>query len=252
MSSNAFVPIINVARLVFFTRNADKAFVQGDFSRAPVTFAHGVALTDEVSKATTLGGASQAAGKAADTINKVGKSVFNIENVAGKASKLVNPLIIGAAGYRVLKDEDKKSALVEESLALGAMFGAETVFKSVKKPLEMLVQQNGNVANVAKDLASSKEGAKSLLDKLNFTDGLADKLSVKILNNEKGRNLITKAAAKISSMTKGQKTAAGIGIGLAFAAISICAFSAGKKLGQKITGRTAPKEPETDKNFFVK
>ncbi len=46
------------------------------------------------------------------------------------ASKAVNPLLCVAAGARVLNAEDKKSAAIQELLAMGGMFAVEGAIKS--------------------------------------------------------------------------------------------------------------------------
>lgn len=116
-----------------------------------------------------------------------------------------------AAGVRVLKDDDQYSALIEETSAMGMMFGAEKLMSTAKSTL-FDIAENG-----AKEITESKgfiEGAKNLA--------------------KQGLNT---AGKWFSGLSKGGQTAAKVGIGLLFVAGSITAYNVGKAIGQKLSGR---------------
>ena len=116
-----------VKSVIFGTRNADKIINQGDTGRI---FADMGQWTNAVNAVTKL---DNTVGKGAKTaINAMAKASESNKalSIAGKglnwASKNVNPLLIGAAGYRVCKAEDKEAAL--QSLRLTDTHGTNQVF----------------------------------------------------------------------------------------------------------------------------
>lgn len=225
----------NAARIVFAVRNGNKAINQGDIGRGSVASVHAVSIMDDISRA-GVGKVSEAAAKATGGLNKIGENVLKIDKISSVASKAINPLLCIAAAARALGDDNKEAALVEETVAMGAMFGAETLFKAVKTPMEALVKAgSSNVADVAKQLAESK--------------GLASKLGGKVLNNKTASGVF-KTIADFASKSKGRQAAVMIASGLAFAAVSIFGYSMGKKLGEKISGRSNEKKVASGENPF--
>ena len=122
--------------LVFGTRNLDK-----------VT---NVTTNDQGRIFATAGQFTNAAKAISNLDNSVGKGASAAINAMGKvaegnkalnavakgvnwASKNVNPLLIGAAGYRVFKADNKMDALRKEAYGMSAMFGVEYAMNSLFK-----------------------------------------------------------------------------------------------------------------------
>lgn len=80
-------------------------------------------------------------GKVANGLNRVSGTIETAKNSSkifngickgvNILSKLVNPILCVASGVRIYKSEDKKSSLLKESGAMGAMFGAEWAYKEL-------------------------------------------------------------------------------------------------------------------------
>lgn len=127
---------------IFGIRNANK-ISNGDTGRV---FADVGQFTNAAKAAAnldnTLGRGAQAA------ITAIGKVANNNKalNAAVKgtewASKNVNPLLIGAAGYRVLKAKNKERALKREIWGMSTMFGTEAITKEALKSPTFLSFKN--------------------------------------------------------------------------------------------------------------
>ena len=119
---------------LFGLRNADKVINTNDKGRI---FAD---IGQFTNAATAISRLDNAVGKGAQSainaMNHVAKE-SKILTAAGKgatwASQNVNPLLIGAAGYRVLISDDKESSLKREILGMSSMFGVEALVKEVFK-----------------------------------------------------------------------------------------------------------------------
>ncbi|GBF23331.1 hypothetical protein tpqmel_0735 [Candidatus Gastranaerophilus sp. (ex Termes propinquus)] len=211
------------ASLVFSARNTGKA-LGGDIGRTAVAPAQALGAVADAAQG-GLGSVSRVASEACDKLK-------HLDKVSKVASKAVNPLLCTAAGIRVLRDEDKKSALTEEAFALGTMFSAECLMKSVKKPIEMLVREGATngAAGAGKDI-------EQVLKSITSAKGVSAKVSGAILKNKDAKNATVNIAKKISKMSPKGKAALFIGAELAFVAVSILCFDAGKKIGKKVTGR---------------
>ena len=131
--------------------------------------------------------------------------------IGAVANKAVNPLLCVAAGVRILNDDNQYSALIEEGSAMGLMFGTEKLMKTGTKKFYEIAEKGAS--NVLKEISESSGIKKTLTD------------------------TIKKAAKGFSKLTSGQKTLAKIGIDLLFVAGSIGAYTLGKNIGKKITGR---------------
>ena len=115
---------------LFGLRNADKVINTNDKGRI---FAD---IGQFTNAATAISRLDNAVGKGAQSainaMNHIAKD-SKILTAAGKgatwASQNVNPLLIGAAGYRVLIADDKESALKREILGMSSMFGVEALVK---------------------------------------------------------------------------------------------------------------------------
>lgn len=214
---------------IFCARNTGKVVSGKDTGRIGATGAQLISFTDKIShNASIFGENVLKATNAADdficgTLKNIGKEgvaetletsakACNGSVIGTIATKAVNPLLIAAAGIRVLNDDDQYSALIEESSAMGLMFGAEKLMKTTK---EMFFDITEN-------------GAKGIIE------------GKGLLQNAK--NLVTKglntAATWFVGLSKGGRTAAKVGIGLLFVAGSIAAYNIGKAIGAKLTGRS--------------
>ena len=207
---------------IFFLRNGGKVASGKDTGRVGAAAAQLGSLTDKVANTTSI--FSDAAKSATGFIDKgilaaadkVGKTKA-VEAFAQKsaetagtnsifgavASKAINPLLIGAAGIRVLKDDDQYAALIEESSAMGLMFGAEKLMKTTK--------------NSFLTLTTSSDGA--LKETIEHSDGI--------------KKILAQTAQKFKAMSKNGQTATKIGLGILF----VGAYSIGKTLGKKLSGR---------------
>ena len=103
---------------------------------------------------------------------------------------------------------------------MGMMFGAEKLMKSSKETFF--------------DIAEN--GTKEITEQTDFIQGIKN-LATKALNT---------AATKFSKLSKGGQTATKVGIGLLFVAGSITAYSIGKTIGKKLTGRDETVDNNTD------
>lgn len=225
---------------IFCARNTGKVVSGKDTGRIGATGAQLVSFTDKLShNASIFGEGVLNATNAADdficgTLKSMGKEgaaealetaakASNGSVVGTIAAKAVNPLLIAAAGVRVLKDDDQYSALIEETGAMGLMFGAEKLMKTAK--------------DVFFDIAEN--GAKEVVEEKGFING-AKNLVIKGLNA---------AGTWFSGLSKGGQTAAKVGIGLLFVAGSITAYNVGKAIGKKLTGRDKAPVDSTASNI---
>ncbi len=121
---------------IFCARNTGKIATGKDTGRLGATGAQLVSLTDKVSHNASIFGEKVlktidgADGFICDTLKNMGKEEIadtlkatakasNGSVVGTIASKAVNPLLVAAAGIRVLKDDDHYAALIEETSAMG-------------------------------------------------------------------------------------------------------------------------------------
>ncbi len=196
-----------VSSVFFGFRNGGKA-LHGDSGRAPVALAQFASSTAETASL-RLGHISEAAQSIMERVDHVGKAI-GVSNAATKvasiASKAVNPLLCAAAGYRVLKDDDKDKALIEEVCSMGAMFGGEAVYKKFR---------NTVLESMGKQLASKQ----------------------KTVANESVKNVLQSLGKKCKSLSSGKQKALFIAAEFGFVGASILAYGLGKKFGQLITGR---------------
>lgn len=231
-----------VSSVVFAARNTDKCIKQGDKTRGVVAACQSVSSLDGVASSSSsifsgiakgTGNVLSSADKAVDTLfTKIGGEegrhiLDNIKSSTGAASEIgalaqsaVNPLLCVAAGARVLKDDDQYAALIEETMAMGAMFGAESIMKYAR---------------------SSVTGSKQA------TKGLAGQVA-KVLDNTKSLNSIKEKASQwFSNLGKGtngsiKQTVAKIGIDALFVCGSILAYNIGHKVGTLLSHRNEKEE----------
>lgn len=207
-----------VSSIMFAARNTDKC-LKGDSARGEVAACQVINAVDSVSNVL-----NKADGAVESIFEKVGKTevLDNIMSSTGAASKVgaiaqkaVNPLLCVAAGVRVLKDDDQYAALIEESTAMGAMFGCESLMK------------------YARSAITSSEQA---------TTGLAGKVATLVGSSSN----VSKLAEKASSWYKNLGTTANgsakqtlvrVGLDLLFVGGSILAYNIGKKIGEVLSHR---------------
>ena len=183
---------------IFFLRNGGKVASGQDTGRIGATAAQLGSLTDKISSTASIFG---------DAVKTLASNAGTNSIFGAIAQKAVNPLLVGAAGIRILKDEDQYAALIEEGSAMGLMFGCEKLMKTTKNNFFKLTDCPDNV----------------LKDTIKHSKGI--------------KKIFANAADKFKNLTKGQKTAAKVGIGLLFVAGSIGAYSIGKTAGKKLSGR---------------
>ena len=123
-----------VKSTIFGFRNADKVVNTDDKGRI---FADIGQFTNAAKAAAELdnvvGKGAQAALDAMSKVSQNNKFLGYAKKGASWASKNVNPLLIGAAGYRVLVSDDKETALKREVFGMTSMFGTEAVMKQFFK-----------------------------------------------------------------------------------------------------------------------
>ena len=233
------------ASALFAVRNAGKCCKQKEYTRGMVSAWQAVNVLDSTAGSTSsiFSSAAKGAGKVLKntdkaiehlvsksknseeilkTFDKMQKTTGAASKIGAIAQKVVNPLLCVSSGVRVLKDDDQCARLIEETSAMGAMFGAEAVMKYARSKITGGVQAttgfSGGVANVMKDY-------KGLNETLTKLKGKFDNLK----NLEGG---------------SAKQTIAKLAIDALFVAGSIGAFSLGRKIGTKLSHR----EPKQEQN----
>ncbi len=214
-----------VSTAIYSARNAGKG-VNGESARFIVSADQAVnAILNE-------------SGKAVNTVDDFANSIFKVTNASTRlaeiTSKAVNPLLVTAAGIRVLKDDDKKSALVEEGLAMGTMFGAEKLYKMARNTVRENLEDAATLGKtkVAKNI--NKKAGKTFKNKT--VVGYAQDIS-EYLN-------------KITKGSKGKKKALLILAEILAVGVSILSYDTGKKIGKKLTGRDEATQKTASTNPF--
>ncbi len=201
-----------VRSTLFGIRNADKVATTNDKGRLLADVgqftkaARTAAQLDNV-----LGKGASAALDAMNCAANGHKALANAGKAATWASNHVNPLLIGAAGYRVAIADDKPQALKREALGMTSMFIGEalmstafnskymTTVKSLMKnkyaKATLLILQG--VAFVAGSIASSTLGYK-----------LGDKLFPQRKQKEENKKILDKALNEFKTTQKVLKESA--------------------------------------------
>ncbi len=212
-----------VSSIIFAKRNIDKT-ANGDLGRAPIPVFQtlgavaGVSTLAETAGLTkTSKGMDSLFGKADDLLKKANINKSS-KAICKSASNMVNPLLCAASAIRVMRDEDKGSALVEEGLAMGSMFAGEAVVKHLRDKA---------IPNAIK-----KSSANALQAELNSCKAAVKNINLKGF----------KSALASASSNKMVKVGGSILGDLALVGVSILCFDLGKKLGRKITGREEKKQ----------
>ena len=119
-----------VRSTLFGVRNADKVINTNDKGRifADVgQFANAAKYASKLDN--QLGKGAQAAINALGSVAKESKVLSAVSKGVNLAANNVNPLLVGAAGYRVLIAEDKATAVKRETLGMGCMFATESLMR---------------------------------------------------------------------------------------------------------------------------
>ena len=123
-----------VKSTVFGFRNADKVINTDDKGRI---FADVGQFTNAIKHAAELdnkiGRGAKAAVSAMSQATKGSKILTLANKGVNWAANNVNPLLVGAAGYRVLIADDKASALKREAVGMSSMFMVEAFMKDLFK-----------------------------------------------------------------------------------------------------------------------
>ena len=125
---------VSLKSAIFGVRNADKVATTNDKGRV---FADVGQFTNAAKAAAqldnALGKGAQAAINAMGSVAQNNKALETFAKGANWAANHVNPLLIGAAGYRVVVADDKEHALKREVLGMSSMFAGEAAMKEFFK-----------------------------------------------------------------------------------------------------------------------
>lgn len=136
-----------VKSTLFGLRNADKVINTDDKGKILADvgqFTNAAKTAAQLDNA--IGKGAQAAIDAMGSAAKTNKALTIAGRGADWASKHVNPLLIGAAGYRVLVSDDKENALKREIYGMSSMFAFEGAMKAAFHSDKMRNYKN-NIAN---------------------------------------------------------------------------------------------------------
>lgn len=128
-----------IRMMIFSCMNTDKAKNSLRVDQRERAVVAGLQMKNAVSGVLDM--AHGKTGAVADGLNRVSSTIETAKNSSkifngickgvNFLSKMVNPILCVASGVRVYKSEDKKSTLLKESGAMGAMFGAEWAYKQL-------------------------------------------------------------------------------------------------------------------------
>lgn len=226
----------SVASAIFAGRSIEK-FRNGDSSRGVIAGCQIISSADSAAKASSsvfgkvaknIGGTVAKADGAVDVLfNKIGGEtgtsiLNNMSKTTGAASKIgavaqsaINPLLCVSAGIRVLKDDDQYARLIEETSAMGMMFGTEAVMKCVRNGITGQAQATKGLSGKVANVLSNNKNTSEILSKL-----------------KKGFDNIGK-----SKNGNVKQTLLKVGLDVLFVGGSILAFNVGQKIGKKLSHR---------------
>ncbi len=233
-----------VTSALFAARNANKCVTQNDTTRGAVAACQSLSSLDGIasSGSSIFSGVSEAAGNVLQGLDDTVETIF--KNVGGEsgeklldkissstgastkigaiAQKAVNPLLCVAAGVRVLKDDDQYAALIEETSAMGLMFGTESVMKYARSAITNTAQATEGLAGKTANLLSSSSTVSNLAKSA----------------SEWYTNLASTSHGSAKQML------VKIGVDALFVAGSILAYNAGHKIGEVLSGRNKEETSE--------
>ena len=222
-----------VTSVLFAGRNGYKCVNQHESTRGAVALCQSVSSLDGISSSASslFSGVTKGAGnilKGADdaveaifkniggeALEKIASSTGASTKIGAIAQKAVNPLLCVAAGVRVLNDDDQYAALIEETSAMAAMFGTESVMKYARSAITSSTQATTGLAGKTANLLSSSSTIKNLADKA------------------------SEWYTKLGSSTNGsaKQMLVRIGLDVLFVGGSILAYNLGKKIGEFFSHR---------------
>ena len=226
-----------VTSVLFAGRNGYKCVNQHEGTRGAVALCQSVSSLDGISSSTSslfsgltksAGGILQGADDAVENLfknvggeagekalEKITTSTGASTKIGALAQKAVNPLLCVAAGVRVLNDDDQYAALIEETSAMAAMFGTESVMKYARSAITSSTQATTGLAGKTANLLSSSSTIKNLADKA------------------------SEWYTKLGSSTNGsaKQMLVRIGLDVLFVGGSILAYNLGKKIGEFFSHR---------------
>ena len=124
-----------VSSLIFAHRNVGKT-QNGEIGRAPVAAAQAINVINEVSKYNkTVAQGTDAAVSIFTNLAKTNKAADYAVKGVNWATKHVNPMIAASGVIKVAMAEDKLSAGIKETAALGTMFAGEKLANMALKAL---------------------------------------------------------------------------------------------------------------------
>lgn len=193
-----------VRSTLFGLRNADKVATTNDkgriladvgqFTKAAKT----AAQLDNV-----LGKGANAALNAMNCVSNKHQVLEKAARGANWAANHVNPLLIGAAGYRVLISDDKPQAFKRETLGMTSMFMTEAAMKHFFNSNYMTTVKSCMKNKYAKTTLSILEGVVFVLGSIaGSTVGykIGDKLFPQRKKNEKNQEVLEKALAELKTV----------------------------------------------------
>lgn len=120
-----------VSSAIFCARSVDKAENNGQFGRWGVAAGQAKKVVDYVGTLDNqVGKTTKTAVDAMQTASKSEKLLQYGGKALDFAAKNVNPLICVSSGIDVLMADDKESALIKNTCAVGTMFAVENVMKN--------------------------------------------------------------------------------------------------------------------------
>lgn len=140
ISAIATLSPIMASQFIFSSRRLDRGFeaLQSDPMTAVMNFDIATAQCAKGSKAaldvakTTSAEMKQVAQGISNTAKEVANSskvLKGVSKVVDFTARNINPVICLTSGYQVLKSDDKKETLIDESAKLGTMFAGEGAYK---------------------------------------------------------------------------------------------------------------------------
>lgn len=150
-----------VASAIFCARNIDKS-EKGEYGRIPVFIGQGKNVINSIMTLdNAVGKTTQSAVEAVHKMAKAEPLLGTLGKGIEFASKNINFLICVSGGVKVATADDKVSAAIEQTSALGAMFGAEYL---MKKHMDSLLKVDGisHVNKKIQNLAASQKEYKAL------------------------------------------------------------------------------------------
>ncbi len=199
-----------VRSTLFGVRNADKVLTTNDKGRCLADIGQFTKAFQTVAQLdNALGrGACAAIGKMNNVANQ-SQILAQAGKGAAWASNHVNPLLIGAAAYRVAVAEDKPQALKREGLGMTSMFIGEALMSTFFNSKLMQNFRNGLNNKYAKSILLILQGITFVAGSIaSSTLGykIGDKLFPQRKQKEENKKILEKALNELKTTTKAMDT----------------------------------------------